>query len=146
MYFFVIEGSTPLGLYESLHIFQVETGGCPPNRIVLFWMFSYQHFFLYFQGCFGALNNVFLACHSQTIEEVKVWRHNVYFSKRPFQWAITRLKHRSYEKITTLASWGTKLPQLTRRAHINFGVSPCRVRFFDVLKDQILSLRGAGVN
>ena len=72
LYFFVIMGSTLLGLSEALHIFQVETGDLPPNPIGLFWKFSCQHILLYFQGRFGALNSAFLACHSQTIDEVRV--------------------------------------------------------------------------
>jgi hypothetical protein len=71
LYFFVIMGSTLLGLSKSLHIFQVDIGGLPPNPTRLFCMFSCQHILLYFQGHFGALNNVFLACHSQTIEIVR---------------------------------------------------------------------------
>jgi len=69
---FVIVGSTLLGLSEALHIFQVETGGHPPNPTVLFWKFSCQHILLYFQGRFGALNNIFLARHSQIVDEVRV--------------------------------------------------------------------------
>jgi hypothetical protein len=72
LYFFVIVGSTLLGLSESLHIFQVDTGGLSPNPTGLFCMFSCQHILLYFQGRFGALNNVFLARHSQTIDGVRV--------------------------------------------------------------------------
>jgi hypothetical protein len=71
MYFFVIVGYILLGLSESLHIFQVETGGCPPNPTGLFWMFSGQHIFLYFQGRFGALNSVFLDFHSQIVDGVR---------------------------------------------------------------------------
>jgi hypothetical protein len=72
LYFFVIVGSTPLGLYEALHIFQVETGGRPPNPTSLFWKFSCQHIFVYFHGRFGALNSVVFACHSQTVDRFKV--------------------------------------------------------------------------
>jgi hypothetical protein len=43
----------------------------------------------------------FLDFHSQTINGVRVLKNNVYFMKRPFQRAITRLKHRSYEKFAT---------------------------------------------
>jgi hypothetical protein len=57
---------------ESLHNIQVDIGGLPPIPTGLFWNFSCQYIFLYFQGHFGALNNVFLACHSQTIDEVRV--------------------------------------------------------------------------
>jgi hypothetical protein len=39
LYFFVIEGSTLSGLFESLHIFHEETGGIPPNPTGLFWIF-----------------------------------------------------------------------------------------------------------
>ena len=35
-YFFVIVHSTLLGLYETLHIFQEETSGLPPNPTGLF--------------------------------------------------------------------------------------------------------------
>jgi hypothetical protein len=69
LYFFVIVGSTLLGLSEALHIFQVDIGGLSPNPTGLFCMFSCQHILLYFQGHFGALNNVFLARHSQTIDK-----------------------------------------------------------------------------
>jgi hypothetical protein len=72
LYFFVIVGSTLSGLSESLHIFQVDTGGIPPNPTSLFCMFSCLHIFLYFQGHFGALNNVFLACHIQIVDRVRV--------------------------------------------------------------------------
>ena len=48
LYFFVIMGSTLLGLSKSLHIFQVHTRGYPPNPIGLFCIFSCQHIFLYF--------------------------------------------------------------------------------------------------
>jgi hypothetical protein len=60
LYLFVIMGSTLLGPSESLRIFQVDTGGLPPNPADLIWDFSCQHIFLYFEGHFGALNNVFL--------------------------------------------------------------------------------------
>jgi hypothetical protein len=63
--------STCLGLYEALHIFYVDTGGLPPNITGLFYMFSCQHIFLYFQGHFGALNNVFLAHNSQSVNVVR---------------------------------------------------------------------------
>ena len=56
---FVIVGSICLGFSEALHIFQVDTGGLPTNPTRLFCMFSCRHIFLYFQGRFGALNNVF---------------------------------------------------------------------------------------
>ena len=59
LYFFVILVSTLMGLFESLHIFQMDIGGRPPNPIGLLWKFSCQRIFLYFQGYFGALNNVF---------------------------------------------------------------------------------------
>jgi hypothetical protein len=39
LYFFVIMGSTLLGLSGSLHIFQVDIGGLPPNPTVLFCMY-----------------------------------------------------------------------------------------------------------
>ena len=71
LYLFVIVGYTPLGMYESLHIFKVDTSGLPHNPTGLFCMFSCQHILLYLQGRFGALNNVFLARQSQTIDEVK---------------------------------------------------------------------------
>jgi hypothetical protein len=64
LYFFVIVGSTLLGPSEALHIFQVDTHGLSPNPTSLFYMFSCQHILLYFQGCFGALNSVFLVRHS----------------------------------------------------------------------------------
>jgi hypothetical protein len=72
MYFFVIVGSTLLGLYEALQIFQVDTSGLPYNPIGLFCMFSCQHILLYFQGRFGALNNVFLAHHIQIVDRCKI--------------------------------------------------------------------------
>jgi hypothetical protein len=72
LYFFVIVGSTLLGIYEALHILQVDTGGHSPNPADLFCMFPCQHILLYFQGCFEALNIVFLACHSQIVDGVKV--------------------------------------------------------------------------
>jgi hypothetical protein len=72
LYFFVIVGSTLLGWFEALHIFQMDIGGLSPNPTDIFCMFSSQHILLYFQGRFGALNNVFLACHSQTIDEFRV--------------------------------------------------------------------------
>jgi hypothetical protein len=72
MYFFVIVSSTLLGMYESLHIFKVDIGGNPSNPTRLFWKFSYQYIFLYFHGHFGALNNVFLACHNQNINKVRI--------------------------------------------------------------------------
>jgi hypothetical protein len=71
LYFFVIVGSTLLGLSEALHIFQVDIGGLSPNPTGLFCMFSCQHILLYFQGHFGGLNNVFLARHSQIVDEVE---------------------------------------------------------------------------
>ena len=89
-------GSTLSGLSKSLHSFQVETGGLPPNPTSFFWNFSCQYIFMYFQGRFGALNNVFLACHNQTIDKV--------------QQAITCLNRRSYPKFTTSGSLGTNLP------------------------------------
>jgi hypothetical protein len=64
LYFFIIVGSTLMGLSEALHIFQVDTGGLSPNPTGLFFMFSCQHILLYFQGRFGAMNNVFLARHN----------------------------------------------------------------------------------
>jgi hypothetical protein len=70
--FFVIVGSTLLGLSESPHILQVDTGDLSPNPTSLFCMFSCQHILLYFQGRFGALNIVFLARHSQTVDGVRV--------------------------------------------------------------------------
>jgi hypothetical protein len=72
MCFFVIVVSILSGLSEALHIFQVEIGGRPPSPTRLFWKFSCQNIFLYFQGRFGALNNVFLAYHSQIIDAVRV--------------------------------------------------------------------------
>jgi hypothetical protein len=72
LYFFVMVGSTLLGLSEDLHIFQVDIGGLLPNPTGVFCMFSCQHILLYFQGHFGGPNNVFLARHIQTIYEVKV--------------------------------------------------------------------------
>ena len=72
LYFFVIVGSTLMGIFESLHIFQVDTGGLSPNPIGLFCMFSCQHILLYFHVRFGALNVVFLARHSQIVDEDRV--------------------------------------------------------------------------
>ena len=120
-------GFYTFGLFEALHIFQVDTSGLPPKPIGLFCMFSCQHILLYFHGRFGALNNVFLALQSRTIDKVIVWWNNVYLSKRPFHQAITHLKRRLYAKVTTPGSWGTNLPI---GAHINFGVSSPRVSFW----------------
>jgi hypothetical protein len=72
MYLFVIVGSTLLGLSEAPHILQVDIGGLLSNPTGLFCMFSCQHILLYFQGRFGALNIVFLAHHSQTVDRVRV--------------------------------------------------------------------------
>jgi hypothetical protein len=72
LYCFVIVGSTLMGLFEAPHILQVDTGGLSPNPTGLFCMFSCQHILLYFQGRFGALNVVFLARHSQTVDRVRV--------------------------------------------------------------------------
>jgi hypothetical protein len=47
LYFFVILGSTLLGLSEALHILQVDTGGHPANPSSLFCMFSCQDILLY---------------------------------------------------------------------------------------------------
>jgi hypothetical protein len=64
--------STLMGMFEALHIFQVDTGDLSPNPTGLFCMFSCQHILLYFQGRFGALNSVFLALHNQIIDGVRV--------------------------------------------------------------------------
>jgi hypothetical protein len=72
LYFFVIVGSTFMGLYKALHIFQVDTGGLSPNPTGLFYMFSCQHILLYFQGRFGALNSVFLDIHRTIVDRVRV--------------------------------------------------------------------------
>jgi hypothetical protein len=72
LYYFVIVSSTLMGLSEAPHILQVDMGGLSPNPTGLFCMFSCQHILLYFQGHFGALNIVFLARHSQTIDKVRV--------------------------------------------------------------------------
>jgi hypothetical protein len=72
LYFFVIVGSTLLGMSEALDIFQVDIGGLPPNPTGLFCMISCHHILMYFQGCFGALNSVILVCHGQTIYKVRV--------------------------------------------------------------------------
>jgi hypothetical protein len=63
--------STLSGLFESLHNFQVEIFGFPPIPTGLFWMFSCQYIFLYFQVHFGALNNVYFPFHSQTVDELE---------------------------------------------------------------------------
>ena len=47
LYFFVIVGSTLMGMSEALHIFYVDIGGLSPNTTSLFCMFSYQHILLY---------------------------------------------------------------------------------------------------
>jgi hypothetical protein len=47
-------------------------GGHPPIPTGLIWNFSCQYIFFYFQGRFGALNNVFLYLQSQSIDEVRV--------------------------------------------------------------------------
>jgi hypothetical protein len=72
LYFFLIVGSTLLGVYESLDIFQVDVSGLSPNPTGLFCMFSCQHILLYFQVRFGGLNNVFLARHSKIVDKVSV--------------------------------------------------------------------------
>jgi hypothetical protein len=72
MYCFIIVISTLLGLSGASHILQVDMGGLSPNPTGLFCIFSYQHILLYFQGCFEALNNVFLTHHSQTVDRVRV--------------------------------------------------------------------------
>jgi hypothetical protein len=72
LYYFVIVGSTLLGLSEAPHILQVDTGGLSPNPTGLFYMFSCHHIFLYFRGRFGALNVVFLSRHSQIGDRVRV--------------------------------------------------------------------------
>jgi hypothetical protein len=72
LYFFVIVGSTLPGRYEIIHIFQVDTGGLPSNLTFLFCIFSCQDILVYFQGRFGALNNGFLAPHSQNVDIVRV--------------------------------------------------------------------------
>jgi hypothetical protein len=72
LYFFVIVGSTLLGMYRALHIFQVDIGGLPPNPNGLVCLFSCHHILLYFQGRFGALNSVILACHIQNVDGVRV--------------------------------------------------------------------------
>jgi hypothetical protein len=43
----------------------------PPNPTGLFWNCSCQYIFFYFEGCFGALNSVFLACHCQFADKVR---------------------------------------------------------------------------
>ena len=48
LYFFVIMGSKLIGFYESLHIFQVDTGVLTLKTTSLFCMFSCQHILLYF--------------------------------------------------------------------------------------------------
>jgi hypothetical protein len=72
LYCFVIVGSTLLGLSKSPHIRQVNMGSFSPNPTGLFCMFSCHHILMYFQGCFGALNVVFLDRHSQIEDIVKV--------------------------------------------------------------------------
>jgi hypothetical protein len=104
LYFFVIVDSTLLGLSKSLHIFLMDIGGLSPNPTSLFYMFSCHHILMYFQGRFGGLNTVFLTCHSQTADRVRVCWRNVYLSERPFQRAITHLKLRSYANVMTLRS------------------------------------------
>jgi hypothetical protein len=65
-------GSTLVGLSEALYNFQVDIGRRLPNPTGLFGMFSCQYIFLYFQGHFGALNNVFLVFHNQIVDIVRV--------------------------------------------------------------------------
>jgi hypothetical protein len=50
------------GIYwaEPTWDFFVDNGGHPPIPNDLFWKFSCQYIFLYFQGRFGSLNNFFL--------------------------------------------------------------------------------------
>jgi hypothetical protein len=63
LYFFVIEGSTLLGLYEALHIFQVDTGGLSPNPTSLFCMFSCQHILYVLPGSFWSPKQCFFGSH-----------------------------------------------------------------------------------
>ena len=71
LYLFITVIYTLLGLFEASYILPVDTGGLSPNPNGLFCMFSCQNILLYFQGRFGALNNVFLSRHSQTIDRVR---------------------------------------------------------------------------
>jgi len=48
LYFFLIVGSTLMGLSKALQIFQVDIGGLSPNPNGLFWDFSCQYIFVYF--------------------------------------------------------------------------------------------------
>jgi hypothetical protein len=52
LYFFVIVGSTLSGLSGSLHIFQVDTGGLPPNPIGLILYFFMSTHFVVLPGSF----------------------------------------------------------------------------------------------
>jgi hypothetical protein len=74
-----IDGHTPIPTGSSWQGFQVDFGGLQPNPTELFWKFSCQYIFMYFEGHFGALNNVFLAFHSQTVDGVRFCRNNLYF-------------------------------------------------------------------
>jgi hypothetical protein len=60
------------GYLEALHSIQVDIGGHPPIPTGLFWKIPCQYIFMYFQGCFGALNSFFLAFHSETVDGVRV--------------------------------------------------------------------------
>jgi hypothetical protein len=60
------------GFHESLQSIQVDIGGCPPIPTGLFWKFSCQYIFMYFQGRFGALNSGFLAYHIQIVDRVTI--------------------------------------------------------------------------
>ena len=54
MYFFVIVGSTLPGLFEALHIFQVDIGGHPPVSTGSSCQFLVQHVLLYFYVIVGS--------------------------------------------------------------------------------------------
>jgi hypothetical protein len=70
LYCFIIVISRLLGLLEGSHILQVDTTSLSPNATGLFCMFSCQDILLYFQGCFGALNIVFLSHHHHTVDKI----------------------------------------------------------------------------
>ena len=129
MYLFVIVGSTLSQLFEVLHIFQVHTGGLPPNPTGLFCIFSCQHILLYFQGHFGALNGVILACHSQIVVESEF--DNIMCSS--LKYLSNRLSRAwNGDRMKMLWLWEFNALNYPNGAHMNFGVSSPRFRFLDV--------------
>jgi hypothetical protein len=88
----------------------MDVGHLSPIPTGSFWQFScmadvFSSFWvLDFWGCFEALNNIFRDIHNKIVDKVIFLGKHVYSSNRPFQWAIMRLKCRSYAKVTTPGS------------------------------------------